>query len=210
MPRLPALAKLADLRLLAGVTCLDFANTVEPRTGRVGHDYLRDYTDIVRWAAHAHVIDISGAALLNTEARRRPRAAAEAFEQTIALREAIYGAFSSIARGESVLPAQLRGIEAAYAEGLSNAQLVASSVDGFQWQYKTSSLNLPMWLLANSAVQTLTSGRGLYVRQCPGAGDCGWLFLDATRSHTRRWCRADGCGARVKMRNRYGRLHATG
>jgi len=29
---------------------------------------------------------------------------------------------------------------------------------------------------------------------------CAWLFLDATRSGTRRWCDMKGCGNRNKVR----------
>ncbi|MGH3132366.1 MAG: CGNR zinc finger domain-containing protein [Gaiellaceae bacterium] len=43
------------------------------------------------------------------------------------------------------------------------------------------------------------------VKECPGAGDCGWLFYDTSRNGTRRWCSMEGCGSRVKMRRQYAR-----
>ncbi|MGW5559426.1 CGNR zinc finger domain-containing protein [Micromonospora sp. NPDC003944] len=35
------------------------------------------------------------------------------------------------------------------------------------------------------------------------AGDgegCGWLFLDSTRNHSRRWCDPLDCGNRARVR----------
>jgi predicted RNA-binding Zn ribbon-like protein len=45
------------------------------------------------------------------------------------------------------------------------------------------------------------------VRACPGLGDCGWLFLDTSKSGRRRWCSMEGCGSRAKMRRYYARTH---
>jgi predicted RNA-binding Zn ribbon-like protein len=37
------------------------------------------------------------------------------------------------------------------------------------------------------------------LRRCDGAG-CGWLFLDTTRNHSRRWCDPADCGNRARVR----------
>jgi CGNR zinc finger len=42
------------------------------------------------------------------------------------------------------------------------------------------------------------------LRRCHGPG-CGWLFLDRTRSHTRRWCSSSDCGNRARARRHYAR-----
>jgi predicted RNA-binding Zn ribbon-like protein len=42
------------------------------------------------------------------------------------------------------------------------------------------------------------------VRGCAGPG-CGWLFVDTTRNHSRRWCRTDDCGNRERARRHYRR-----
>jgi predicted RNA-binding Zn ribbon-like protein len=66
----------------------------------------------------------------------------------------------------------------------------------------------PLWLIAQSAVELLTEGELRRIKQCPGAGDCGWLFYDTSRNGTRRWCSMEGCGSRVKMRRQYARRAA--
>ncbi|GAA3454663.1 CGNR zinc finger domain-containing protein [Dactylosporangium matsuzakiense] len=37
------------------------------------------------------------------------------------------------------------------------------------------------------------------LRRCDGDG-CGWLFLDTTRNHSRRWCDSADCGNRARVR----------
>jgi predicted RNA-binding Zn ribbon-like protein len=59
--------------------------------------------------------------------------------------------------------------------------------------------------VARSAVELHTDGDQRRVRECPGAGDCGWLFYDTSRNGSRRWCSMEGCGSRVKMRRHYAR-----
>ncbi|MFI5914480.1 CGNR zinc finger domain-containing protein [Dactylosporangium sp. NPDC051541] len=42
------------------------------------------------------------------------------------------------------------------------------------------------------------------LRRCDGDG-CGWLFLDTTRNHSRRWCDSADCGNRARVRAYTGR-----
>jgi predicted RNA-binding Zn ribbon-like protein len=38
------------------------------------------------------------------------------------------------------------------------------------------------------------------LRRCDGDG-CGWLFLDTSRNHSRRWCDPFDCGNRARVRS---------
>ena len=38
-----------------------------------------------------------------------------------------------------------------------------------------------------------------HLRQCCG-DNCGWLFLDSSKNHSRRWCDMRDCGNRAKVR----------
>jgi predicted RNA-binding Zn ribbon-like protein len=54
--------------------------------------------------------------------------------------------------------------------------------------------------VARAAALLLTDpGRLSRLRQCGGA-TCGWLFLDETRNHSRRWCTIKDCGNLAKVR----------
>src|SRR5712691_12943878 len=53
--------------------------------------------------------------------------------------------------------------------------------------------------VVRAAVELLTSADITRVRTCAD-GACAWLFLDTTRSRTRRWCDMKSCGNRSKVR----------
>ena len=60
--------------------------------------------------------------------------------------------------------------------------------------------------LADEAVQLLRSPSITRVGSCAG---CGWLFLDVSRAHARRWCSMNACGVRDKMRRYHQRQLGT-
>jgi predicted RNA-binding Zn ribbon-like protein len=60
-------------------------------------------------------------------------------------------------------------------------------------------------LHALDLVQTMPLDR---LRRCDDDG-CGWLFLDSTRNHSRRWCSSGDCGNRDRARRHYARRRPT-
>ncbi|MGH2700601.1 MAG: CGNR zinc finger domain-containing protein, partial [Actinomycetota bacterium] len=67
-----------------------------------------------------------------------------------------------------------------------------------------------LWPVVQAAIELLTSDALQRVKRC---GRCSWLFLDATKNRSRRWCSMEGCGTNEKSqrfveRRRAGRLHA--
>jgi predicted RNA-binding Zn ribbon-like protein len=55
--------------------------------------------------------------------------------------------------------------------------------------------------IAVATVELLTTGDPGQLRACPlEDGGCGWLFLDRSRGHTRRWCVMADCGTKAKSR----------
>src|SRR5690242_17151291 len=86
-------------RLLGDRLCLDFANSVEPRTGPNSEDFLRDYPDLVRWGEHVGMLSEAQVQGLLAEGERRPDAAAAVLARAVALREAIYRVFQALAHG---------------------------------------------------------------------------------------------------------------
>ncbi|MBN1859137.1 CGNR zinc finger domain-containing protein [Candidatus Bipolaricaulota bacterium] len=80
------------------------------------------------------------------------------------------------------------------------------SEERFQWGWSDAEdqLEWPVWILARSAADLLTSDERDRVRRCAGP-DCGWLFVDISRNHSRRWCDMADCGNRAKARRSYAR-----
>ena len=54
-----------------------------------------------------------------------------------------------------------------------------------------------LWPVAHAATVLLTSGGLDRLKLCAG---CHWLFLDASRNRSRRWCTMEVCGTHEKMR----------
>jgi len=55
--------------------------------------------------------------------------------------------------------------------------------------------------ITRSAADLLTSPAPGRLKQCPGSPNrtCGFLFLDQTKNHSRRWCSSSTCGNRTRL-----------
>ena len=70
------------------------------------------------------------------------------------------------------------------------------------WPGFAEELESLIWPVAKSAADLLTSERLERVRECAG-GTCGWLFIDASKNHSRRWCDMRDCGNAAKAKRHY-------
>jgi predicted RNA-binding Zn ribbon-like protein len=190
-------------RLLAGRLCLDFVNTIEDPLGEEREDFLHGYADLVAWSRHVGIVDKVGAGRLHGSARADPEHARRVFDRALALRDSIERVFRSVARGTEAPYEDLDRIQSEHREALDTASLSPTD-GGYAWSWPgDDDLRRPLWPVVESAVELLTEGDLSRVKQCPGTGDCGWLFYDASRNGTRRWCSMEGCGSRAKMRRHY-------
>ena len=192
------------LKLIGGAPCLDFANTVDWRTGEQPKDWLHDYGDLIAWCRHAGVLDRPRAECLLERAAAAPESAGAVFDQAIALREAIYHIFTASASGDPV-DDDLALLNAVLTDVAAHLRL-ASTQGSFVWDWDDvkDHLEWPSWSIARSAADLLTSERRRRVRECAGPG-CGWLFLDTSRNHSRHWCDMADCGNRAKAKRNYAR-----
>ena len=79
----------------------------------------------------------------------------------------------------------------------------------FAWDWTPeNALDRVLWPVVRDAAELL-SGEDLdRVGRCADA-NCGWLFLDTSRNHSRRWCSMKDCGNRAKARRHYQRTAAS-
>src|SRR5207248_2374487 len=202
--------QIATLSLLGGRLCLDFANTVDPRVGNSPHELLTDYPDLVQWSRYVDTLTEDEAQNLLRKATRHPTEATVTFERAIALREATYRVFSAIAGRTVPQAADLEALQSTFAETMTHARITPTA-DGFAWDWvkHEDALDQMLWPVIRSAVELLTSEEVKRVKQCPGLGDCGWLFLDISKNGSRQWCSMEECGSRAKMRRQYARKRAS-
>jgi len=136
-----------------------------------GKDHLRSYDDLVTWARRVGVLP----------ATVRPKGDLDRARE---LRAAIYGVFTSGAGLDVLL--------AFHAEAVARGTIEVGA-----WVWRGRDADRPLWPVAVAAVDLLRSERLARVRQC---ANCDWLFVDASRNGSRRWCSMDECGVHVKMR----------
>lgn len=193
-------------RLLGERLCLHFVNTIEGPLSHHPVDFLTGYVDLARWSWHAGALEPDDADRLIGLAESQPADAAAVFARALALREAIERVFRRIARSRSPHEGDVARLQREFIAVLANARLTASE-NRYAWLWDPARYDIskPLWLVTQSAVDLLTEGELSRIKECPGAGDCGWLFYDTSRNGTRRWCSMEGCGSRVKMRRQYAR-----
>jgi predicted RNA-binding Zn ribbon-like protein len=173
---------------------LDFVNTVSGRPIYTRDD-LADPSDLVDWAASAGLLN-------HVEQVKRCEEEPVPFNAAVALRENLYRVFDPIARGEVPPAAALAFVNRRAAQALRSAQWVRGEA-GFEPRWQHNSIESICGRLADEAIALLRSPAVSRVGSCAG---CGWLFLDTSRAHARRWCSMNACGVRDKMRRYHQRL----
>lgn len=186
--------------------CLNFANTAEWHASEHPIESLTSYSELVAWSQRAGILTSPQARGLLRLAGERPAEASAALERAIALREAIYAVFSAAARGRAPEASDLDTLNEALAAAMARSRITFEAGDyAWNWDGYATMLDAMLWPVARSAADLLTSGSLARVGQCADDRGCGWLFLDTSRNHTRRWCDMKDCGNRAKARRHYTR-----
>lgn len=153
------------------------------------------------WCQQAGVLSKDQAKFLTSRAEEKPSEAARVFTQALDLREAIYRIFYTLIQGAKPAANDLSLLNAVLARTLDRLRITGGE-DGYDWTWSNSELPLdyPLGPLAYSAANLLVEGPELeHARQCRG-DNCGWLFIDSSKNHSRCWCDMRDCGNRAKAR----------
>jgi hypothetical protein len=113
---------------------------------------------------------------------------------------------AALAGGEAVRDQDFAALKKALAEAPARSQLARGN-GGYGWRVEPVRPTAPDLLapvLWSAGDLVLNAGR-LRIRQC--ANDkCLWLFVDESKSGTRRWCDMASCGNRAKARRHYSKI----
>lgn len=189
--------------------CLEFSRTTGWEARDRPDDDLDDYEGLLDWAEAEGVVGAETARELRRDAGARPEAAARVLEEARRLRAALYEVLTSVAREDDPPGEALEALNACLREAGARLRLSGEG-RSYGWSFDASArehLEWPVWRVARSAAELLTSDEEVRRLKLCDAHDCGWLFVDASRNRSRRWCDMADCGNRAKAR-RYRERHA--
>jgi predicted RNA-binding Zn ribbon-like protein len=183
-----------------GHPAIDFINTVGSRGG-TRQEHFTVYADVLSWAQTRGVITRAEAHRLEAAARKAPGAARDALKAIVAIRESLYRVIAAVASGRRPPSGDLNALNARAGLAFEHARLQPAGARlALVFHAPPGSLTQPILApVLRAAVALVTSDAVARVRVCADRS-CGWLFIDATRSGTRRWCDMKVCGNRNKVR----------
>ena len=187
--------------------CLDFANTADMHAAPQPEEHLNQYADLVRWGLAAGLYSAPDGQRLLAKAEQNPGQAEQTLTRAIELREAIYRIFSAAANARPIPVGEVQVLNHYLSQALRQARVEAHG-NGFGWGWSGApdTLERMIWPAARSAAEVLTDpDRLARIGQCEDDRGCGWLFVDTSKNHSRRWCSMETCGNRAKAMRHYGR-----
>jgi predicted RNA-binding Zn ribbon-like protein len=196
---------LAALQRIGGHAALDFVNTVDWRGRPAPEEYLATYPALLDWASYAGLLDAAEAALLRRRALDEPARAAALLRSALVLREGAHRLFLARALGKPGKRSDIAIVNDALRRYPPKGEIVAlGELYGWRSAARAEPLSRIVERLAQIVAELLTAPELARVRLCRGT-DCGWLFLDTSPNHGRRWCSMEACGNRAKARRHYAR-----
>jgi len=161
---------------------------------------LRDFETLVQWVEHARVATPLNCLALREQAGRHPERAAAIFARALAVRELIWRIGGALAERRDITEALRDELVAVHARSLAFAEIKFFD-QAFIWAWDPrrdveAAILGPITLSALSLLMEKDLSR---TKRCEGK-ECGWLFFDATKNKSRRWCEMRVCGNRAKVR----------
>jgi predicted RNA-binding Zn ribbon-like protein len=192
--------RVRDVDFMGGNAALNLIDTVGGELGSPPapeDDFLRSYDDLVELGLKTETLSEAAARRLRREAGEHPRKAEAAVRSALEVRGLLDSVFRPVAEGGRPPARALDELRKLAAEAIARGRLVEGGDGSFVWSWdEVAELDAPVWPLVHSALELVTDGPLERVSQC---GRCRWLFLDATKNHSRRWCSMEGCGTDAKM-----------
>jgi predicted RNA-binding Zn ribbon-like protein len=182
----------APFFFLGGDVSLDLVNTrMFNRGGLV--DAIRAPEDLAAWVA---------ASSLAAEFGVPTAIDSNSFAQVVDLRRALKAGFDAIVAGARVPDDSIATMNAVLRHGPgSELRRDPAGGDlqlGLRVDLAADSRPLP-WLLADAGAALMVGDRAHLLRRCANHDTCVLMFLDTSRSRTRRWCSMELCGNRNKV-----------
>lgn len=197
--------------LVGGTLSLDFVNTRSNYTDKhtPTNDYFSSYNDLLNWAQQVAIITPAQEQKLAAIAAASPHQANMTLDKAKNLRTAIQRTLTAAGQGQTPDPLAFKLFNSELAVAMTHT-LIARSSEGYEWNWQPAPTNLEsiLWPIIKSAADLLVSNKIARVHEC--AGDtCGWMFIDTSKNHSRRWCDMKDCGNTAKARRHYQKVKSS-
>jgi predicted RNA-binding Zn ribbon-like protein len=190
----------SPFQLPGGHPALDFVNTLDWRFRPSGSEELiNSYDDLLRFTEQC--------GLLNSREVRQLRAMAGLRVSRNVLvsgkrfREALAAVLYDVVDNRPPSDNSLQSLSSFINEA-QDARALNWRNGRLAWAWILDhgrTLELPLWKLSIEASTLLASEQSSQIRTCSNV-ECRWLFLDTSKSHSRKWCDMKLCGNRMKAR----------
>ncbi|MFZ0386663.1 MAG: CGNR zinc finger domain-containing protein [Solirubrobacteraceae bacterium] len=192
------------IALIGGHPALDLVNTVSWRqdTHR-RREHLVVPLDLLTWALRVGALDKRNLDAMRSALTEDAETAEGVLRRVCDLREQLYDHLADCLDrpGSDQQIREGSPLHRAFADAVTASSLAGSPA---RWTLEARDhldLQRVLALHALDLVQTMPPDR---LRRCDDDA-CGWLFLDTTRNHSRRWCSSGDCGNRDRARRHYAR-----
>src|SRR5262245_12528542 len=181
-----------------GHPALDLVNTVDERPLHSPIENLATYSDLVRFAQLAGLIDATVAARLKT--LDRP-ACSRIAKRARELREHLHDVLAAAYQGRPAPKKDLDAIAAAIraAHGARELAISRSTALASRRWSDARAPDVPYHACALAVEDLLVNVDRTRIRKCVAA-DCGVYFVDTSKAHRRQWCSMKNCGNREKQK----------
>lgn len=183
---------------ISGDSALDVLNTVDWRLNpEKAIEQFIGYEHVLAWAVESGFLTIDEHLELERLALLDPVVAASECSAFARMREDAYGAIVDRRTGETSQLVEW------HRSALRDTGLLFEG-DVWAWRDHALSLRVPRDRVVRTLIQLMHDERIRLLHQCED-DDCGWVYLDTSPRHNRRWCESSTCGDRNRARAYYRR-----
>jgi len=194
---------------VGGHVVLNFVNTCGGADKRRDGERLTDWETAIDWATAHGLIDPAELRPMEKTRRKEERDPSDLLDELRDLRETVHTVLSALAGGMPVPQAARVRLEGYVIDAVKHAELRLNGHEPASWvvvpEKAGSALMKDRLALAANALlgQPVIAN----VRECAA---CSWLFLDLSKSKSRRWCSMATCGNRAKAQRHYRAMKESG
>ncbi len=191
--------------------CLDFVNTRSWRGTASPTEELQAPSDLLLWIERSGALDIAMLRRTCSDWQAAPARAEASLATALGVREALFRIFAATtAVWQPTRPIWMPSTCRTPRRSRTQ-RACGTGLGGCVWELppRTPDPGLLLAPVLWSAGDLLAGSRRRLVRQCANP-QCRWLFVDDSKSGTRRWCSMASCGNRAKAHRHYAkRRHVT-